>query len=70
MFLVVVWLYLTLVFVTLVFFLSLAHYGSNSRLQHTYYSLLALSFSLSVSTTISDFYFRIQFVDNEFKKSI
>jgi hypothetical protein len=45
-------LYHTIVHVTLIFFLPLAHYGSNSMLQHLYYNLSA--FILSVSTTIPD----------------
>jgi hypothetical protein len=52
--LVVIWLYLTLIYVTSAFSLLLAHYYFSSRLQLSGYSSSASAFSLPVSTTISD----------------
>jgi hypothetical protein len=52
--LVVIWLYLTLIYVTSAFSLLLAHYYFSSRLQLSGYSPSASAFSLPVSTTILD----------------
>jgi hypothetical protein len=51
----VVRLYLTLAHTTSAFSLPLTHYGSSSRLQLPGYNPSASTFSLPVSTTISEF---------------
>jgi hypothetical protein len=67
----VVWL--TLVYVTLVFSLHLIHYDFSNRLQlltHTYISINHISFlSFSQLSHSRLNYFRIYFTDNEFKKT-
>jgi hypothetical protein len=72
--LVVIWLYLTLIHVTLIFSLPLIHHDSSNRLQHLAHSHISIS-HINVLFTSQHHHsrlnhFRIYFMDNEFEKKI
>jgi hypothetical protein len=70
---VVVWLYLTLTHAMSAFSLPLTHYGSSSSLQLLAHSHISISHISLLSPSQHHHsrlnHFRIQFVDNEFKKT-